>query len=123
MHSTACNHKIWSDRVIVLKSNMQAKSNKLAEEASTEDRTSGEHRENRGDKDSWATPPPPTTTTTENNQNKWEEPERNNLFYLPGKHHLNYRPAELTRISKQESGKQDKLLLLSSLCGGQQHSA
>ncbi|VDQ13096.1 unnamed protein product [Trichobilharzia regenti] len=37
---------------------MQVKSNKLAEEASTEDTPSGEHRENRGDEDSWPTPPP-----------------------------------------------------------------
>ncbi|CAH8869899.1 unnamed protein product [Trichobilharzia szidati] len=85
---------------------------------SIKDRTSSEHRENRGDEDSWT-----RTTTTDNGQHKWEEPERNNLFYLPGKHRFNYRRMELTRISKQESEKQDKLSLLSSLCGGQQHSA
>ncbi|VDQ13965.1 unnamed protein product, partial [Trichobilharzia regenti] len=31
-------------------------------------------------------------TTTDNNQHKWEEPERNNLLYLPGKHRFHYRP-------------------------------
>nr|CAH8853618.1 unnamed protein product [Trichobilharzia regenti] len=82
-------------------------------------RLSGEHGENRGDEDSWTT----ATTTRDNSQHKWEEPERNNLLYLPGKYRFDYRRMELMRISKQGSGWQDKLSLLSSLCGGQQHSA
>ncbi|VDP99087.1 unnamed protein product [Trichobilharzia regenti] len=70
---------------------MQMKSNKLAkEEASTEDSTSGEHRSNRDDEDSWPTPTA-TATTTDNNQHKWEEPESNNLLYLPKKYRFNYR--------------------------------
>ncbi|CAH8870081.1 unnamed protein product [Trichobilharzia szidati] len=85
---------------------------------SIKDRTSGEHRENRGDEDSWTTP-----ATTDNNQHKWEKSERSNLLYLPIWEASFQLQAELTRISKQESEKQDKLSLLSSLCGDQQHSA
>ncbi|CAH8843500.1 unnamed protein product [Trichobilharzia szidati] len=102
---------------------MQAKSNKLAEEASkiglqvniekTEVmKIPGQHHQQQQQQQQ--------TTISINGRNL---KETTSFTYLPGKHRFNYRRTELTRISKQESEKQDKLSLLSSLCGGQQHSA
>ena len=63
-----------------------SESNKLAEEASKTDRTSGEHRENRSDEDPWLTTAPDII------QYKWKKSERNDIvLHLTCKHSFNYR--------------------------------
>ncbi|CAH8831539.1 unnamed protein product [Trichobilharzia szidati] len=63
-----------------------AKTNKMAGEAVSENRTAGEHREDGGDKNNQS-----TATTTSTNHHQWERFNRGCLLHLSRKYRFNYR--------------------------------
>ncbi|CAH8652606.1 unnamed protein product [Heterobilharzia americana] len=91
---------------------LQAKTNKLTEEAGNENWTSSERREDTGHED---IKPTPTTTTTSSNHHQRQKLKGSSLFHLPPRQHrFNYRRHRHRRGRQNQprSEKQDKLSLI-----------
>nr|CAH8823882.1 unnamed protein product [Trichobilharzia regenti] len=80
---------------------LQAKTDKLVEEATGEDRTPCEHRQDGGYENNQ-----PTTTaasaTSNDNHHQREGFERGYFIHLSRKHCLNYRQSERTKMPNRE---------------------